>query len=67
MRIGKPDAYRFEGMEILNGNLGKSEILVHAKVRKYCENNLTIGIHVSLCHTKDLAKAIAILEITQSC
>lgn len=49
-------------VEILNNRLGKPEIVVHGKIRKFIEKKKISGIHVSLSHINNLANAFVIIE-----
>ena len=62
MGTGWRDGYRFNEIEILNDELGKPEAVVHGEVKKYCDEKEITRFHVSLAHTKDLAKAVVVLE-----
>jgi holo-[acyl-carrier protein] synthase len=62
MGTGWREGYRFNEIEILNDELGKPEAVVHGEVKKYCDEKGITRFHVSLAHTKDLAKAVVVLE-----
>lgn len=66
MGTGWRDGYRFDEIEILNDELGKPKAVPHGKVKRFCEENGISRIHVSLSHLQDLAKAVVILETTQT-
>jgi holo-[acyl-carrier protein] synthase len=51
-------------VEVLNNRLGKPEIVIHGKVKKFLEKRNITGIHVSLSHISNLATAIVIIEKT---
>jgi len=54
--------YRFIDIEILNNERGKPELLVQGKVKDCCRENGITGFHVTLSHSRDLAKAVVVLE-----
>jgi len=54
--------YRFVDIEILNNEQGKPELVLQGKVKDFCEENGISGLHVTLSHIKDLAKAVVVLE-----
>lgn len=54
--------YRFIDIEILNNERGKPELLVQGKVKDFCRENGITGFHVTLSHSRDLAKAVVVLE-----
>jgi holo-[acyl-carrier protein] synthase len=62
---GWREGYRFDEIEIVNNEAGKPEIVVHGKVKAFCEEKGVSIMHVTLSHLKDLAQAVVILE-TQS-
>jgi holo-[acyl-carrier protein] synthase len=62
MGTGWRSGYRFNDVEIVNDELGKPEVLVHGKVREFCEANGIRRWHVTLSHSRELAKAIVVLE-----
>jgi holo-[acyl-carrier protein] synthase len=49
-------------VEVLNNRLGKPEIVVHGKIKKYLEKKKITGIHVSLSHINNFANAFVIIE-----
>jgi holo-[acyl-carrier protein] synthase len=62
MGTGWRSGYRFDDVEIANDALGKPEVLVHRKVKDFCEANGISRSHVTLSHSRELAKAVVILE-----
>ena len=62
MGTGWRSGYRFSDVEIVNDQLGKPEVLVHGKVREFCEANGIRRWHVTLSHSRELAKAVVVLE-----
>jgi len=62
MGTGWRRGYRFNDIEIVNDELGKPEVFVHGKVKDFCEANSIRRCHVTLSHSKDLAKAVVVLE-----
>jgi holo-[acyl-carrier protein] synthase len=65
MGTGWRDGYRFGDIEIVNDELGKPEVSLHGKVKSFCAQNMIGRMHVTLTHTKDLAKAVVVLETTR--
>lgn len=62
MGTGWQGGHRFNEIEVVNNALGKPEIIVRGKVEEFCRRNGITGLHVSLAHIRDLAKAIVVLE-----
>ena len=62
MGTGWRGGYRFNDVEIVNDALGKPEVFVHGKVKEFCEAHGIRRSHVTLSHSKDLAKAVVVLE-----
>ena len=62
MGTGWRSGYRFNDVEIVNNQLGKPEVLVHGKIREFCEANGIRRWHVTLSHSRELAKAVVVLE-----
>ena len=62
MGTGWRSGYRFNDVEIVNDQLGKPEVRVHGKVREFCEANGIRRWHVTLSHSRELAKAVVVLE-----
>ena len=62
MGTGWQGGFRFDEIEIVNNELGKPEVVVHGKVKAFCEERRIVGFQVSLSHIKDLAKAVVVLE-----
>jgi holo-[acyl-carrier protein] synthase len=62
MGTGWRSGFRFDEVEIVNNELGKPEAFVHGKVKSFCEANGIGRWHVTLSHSKDLAKAVVVLE-----
>lgn len=54
--------YRFVDIEVLNNEQGKPELVVNGKVKDFCEENGITGLHVSLSHIREIAKAVVVLE-----
>ncbi len=52
----------FKDIEIANNELGKPEIVLYGKTKKFIEQSKVTNIQVSLSHLKDLASAIVVLE-----
>ncbi|MBL7136839.1 MAG: holo-ACP synthase [Candidatus Marinimicrobia bacterium] len=52
----------FSEIEVVNNELGKPEINLYGKTKKFIEENRIENIHVSLSHVKNLVSAIVILE-----
>lgn len=63
MGTGWSRGYRFNEIEIINTESGKPEVVVHGKVKDFCEQHGITGMHVSLSHIQDAAKAVVVLEI----
>lgn len=59
---GWRDGLEFIEIEILNDALGKPEVFLHGKTKKFSERNAIKNIHVSLSHLKNLVTAIITLE-----
>lgn len=53
---------RFADIEVTHDPLGKPEINVYGKAKKWCEQEAVSKIHVSLSHLKELATAVVIVE-----
>jgi holo-[acyl-carrier protein] synthase len=49
-------------VEVINNRLGKPEMIVHGKVKKYTGKKKISGIHVSLSHINNFANAFVIIE-----
>jgi holo-[acyl-carrier protein] synthase len=62
MGTGWSGGHRFEQIEIVNDALGKPGLIVHGKVKAFCEAHMITGMEVSLSHIKDLALAVVVLE-----
>ncbi len=62
MGTGWQGGHRFDEIEIVNNEQGKPEVVVSGRVRAFCQRNGITGLHVSLSHIRDLAKAIVVLE-----
>ncbi len=62
MGTGWRAGYRFNDIEIVNDALGKPEVFLHGKVKDFCEARGIRHYHVTLSHSKDLAKAVVVLE-----
>ena len=62
MGTGWRSGYRFNDIEIINDELGKPEVFVYGKVRDFCEANSIRRFYVTISHSKDLAKAVVVLE-----
>jgi holo-[acyl-carrier protein] synthase len=62
MGTGWRSGYRFNDIEIVNDELGKPEVFVHGKVKDFCEANGIRRFYVTLSHSKELAKAVVVLE-----
>ena len=54
--------YRFIDIEVLNNERGKPELMVQGKVKDFCREHGITGFHVTLSHSRDLAKAVVVLE-----
>jgi len=52
----------FHEIEVENDALGKPQINLHGKVKKYVEQQGIKGIHLSISHVKEMANAFVILE-----
>ncbi|MDD5569877.1 MAG: holo-ACP synthase [Bacteroidales bacterium] len=59
---GWRDGLAFIEIEIKNNELGKPEIILHGKTKKFSEKQLIKNIHVSLSHIKNFVTAIITLE-----
>ena len=59
---GWRDGMAFIEIEIINNKLGKPDVVLHGKTKKFSESNLIRNIHVSLSHIKNLVTAIITLE-----
>lgn len=62
MGTGWRGGFRFSDVEIVNDVLGKPEVLLYGKVKDFCEAQGIRRCHVTLSHSKDLAKAVVVLE-----
>ena len=62
MGTGWRSGYRFTDIEVVNDELGKPGVLVHGKVREFCEAKGIRRWHVTLSHSRELAKAVVVLE-----
>ncbi|MFC2134686.1 holo-ACP synthase [Bacteroidota bacterium] len=59
---GWRNGMRFKEVEIINNELGKPEIFLQGKTKKYIDENNIFDIHVSLTHIKEYAFATVVLE-----
>lgn len=59
---GWRDGMKFIEIEILNNELGKPEVFLHGKIKKFCDSHTISNIHVSLSHIKNFVTAIITIE-----
>ena len=59
---GWRNGMRFIEVEIINNELGKPEIFLHGKTKKYIDENNIFETHISLTHIKKYAFATVVLE-----
>jgi holo-[acyl-carrier protein] synthase len=59
---GWRDGLAFCEIEILNDELGKPQVILHGKVKKFFDRQQINGCSLSMSHTGGIAMAIAILE-----
>lgn len=52
----------FSDIEVLNDELGKPQVVLHGKVKAFCEEQQLTNILISLSHTKTTAIAVVVLE-----
>jgi len=62
MGTGWSGGHQFSEVEVVNNALGKPEIVVHGKVKEFCEAHGIGAMEVSLTHIKDVASAVVVLE-----
>ena len=62
MGTGMRDGMSFCEIEVINDKLGKPEIVLHGKTKKFAEKAAVNSTHVSLSHIKNFVNAIVILE-----
>jgi holo-[acyl-carrier protein] synthase len=62
MGTGWSGGYRFQDIEIVDGGGGRSEAVIHGKVKDFCVQNGIKTIHLSISFGKDLAGAAVVLE-----
>ena len=60
--IGMRNGMAFCEIEILNNKLGKPEVFLHGKTKKFSKELSIKNIHVSLSHIKNFVTAIITLE-----
>ncbi len=53
---------RFDEIEIVNDERGRPSVVVHGRVKEFCEAHRIAGMHVSLSHLKETAAAVVVLE-----
>jgi holo-[acyl-carrier protein] synthase len=53
---------RFNEIEIVNDDLGRPTVVVHGKVKEFCQANGIREMHVSLSHLRETAGAVVVLE-----
>ncbi|MBI5218947.1 MAG: holo-ACP synthase [Bacteroidia bacterium] len=59
---GLRDGFSFREIEVLSDNLGRPEIKVYGKVKKFTVYHKLIYFNVSITHVKDYANAMVIIE-----
>ena len=52
----------YKDIEIVNDDLGKPEIVLYGKAKKFAAENKIVNIHVSLTHLKHIATAMVTVE-----
>jgi len=52
----------FKEIEVINDELGKPEIMLYGKAKKFAEERKIVNIQVSITHLKENASAIVTLE-----
>jgi len=62
MGTGWSGGHKFSEIEVVNNALGKPELVVHGKVKEFCEAHGIAAMEVSLTHIKDVASAVVVLE-----
>ena len=62
MGTGWSGGHKFSEIEVVNNALGKPELVVHGKVREFCEAHGITAMEVSLTHIQDVASAVVVLE-----
>ena len=53
----------FKEVEVINGRLGRPEIVLRGKAKEICRKRRIRRIHVSLTHIKDYSSAVVIMEV----
>ncbi len=62
MGTGWSGGHKFDEIEIRNDERGKPEVIVHGKVKAFCEEHGIVASSVTLSHVKDFAVAVVVLE-----
>lgn len=62
MGTGWTGGHKFSDIEIVNNAQGKPTLVVHGKVKEFCEAHGIGAMEVSLTHIKDVASAVVVLE-----
>ena len=62
MGTGWSGGHKFSEIEVVNNATGKPELVVHGKVKEFCEAHGIGAMEVSLTHIKDVASAVVVLE-----
>ncbi|MBP7707052.1 MAG: holo-ACP synthase [Candidatus Aminicenantes bacterium] len=62
MGTGWTGGHKFSDIEIVNNSQGKPTLVVHGKVKEFCEAHGIGAMEVSLTHIKDVASAVVVLE-----
>lgn len=62
MGTGWTGGHKFSEIEVVNNALGKPELVVHGKVKEFCEAHGIGAMEVSLSHIQDVASAVVVLE-----
>ena len=52
----------FKEVEVVNGRLGRPEIVLRGKAKELCRRRKIRAVHVSLTHIRDYASAIVVME-----
>ncbi len=59
---GWRDGFAFSDIEVINDRLGKPQVFLHGKVRRFFDRKQIRQISISLSHSKESAVAMIVLE-----
>jgi holo-[acyl-carrier protein] synthase len=60
--LGQRDGMGWQDVEVDNDPLGRPLLTMHGKAKEFIEAQSITRVHVSLCHLKDVASAVVLLE-----